>query len=65
MFQRFQHFASDESGATLIEYGLIVALVCVAAIAGLSALGNANTGGFKKTFMDNIIPALSGTPATQ
>ena len=64
MFQRFQQFASDESGATLIEYGLIVALVCVTAISGISALGNANEGGLKKTFIDTIIPALSGSSAT-
>jgi pilus assembly protein Flp/PilA len=34
-------FVSDESGATAIEYGLIAALVSVAAIAALSALGSA------------------------
>ena len=32
-------FLKDESGATAIEYGLIAALVSVAAIAGFSALG--------------------------
>jgi len=30
----------DESGATAIEYGLIAALVSVAAIAALSAMGS-------------------------
>jgi pilus assembly protein Flp/PilA len=29
----------DDSGATMIEYGLIAALVAVAAIAALTALG--------------------------
>lgn len=29
----------DESGATAIEYGLIAALIAVAAIAGMGALG--------------------------
>jgi pilus assembly protein Flp/PilA len=29
----------DESGATAIEYGLIAALIAVAAIAGMSSLG--------------------------
>ena len=33
-------FIRDESGATAIEYGLIAALVSVAAIAALSAMGN-------------------------
>jgi len=30
----------DESGATAIEYGLIAALIAVAIIASLSAVGN-------------------------
>jgi pilus assembly protein Flp/PilA len=30
----------DESGATAIEYGLIAALIAVAAIAALQGLGN-------------------------
>ena len=32
-------FLRDESGATAIEYGLIAALVAIAAIAALEALG--------------------------
>jgi pilus assembly protein Flp/PilA len=32
-------FFKDESGATAIEYGLIAALVAVAAIVGMTALG--------------------------
>ncbi|TAH33562.1 MAG: Flp family type IVb pilin [Alphaproteobacteria bacterium] len=32
-------FLKDESGATAIEYGLIAALVSVAAIAGFQAVG--------------------------
>ena len=32
-------FLQDESGATAIEYGLITALVSLAAIAGLGAVG--------------------------
>ena len=31
---------ADESGATAIEYGLIVALIAVAAITALGVLGN-------------------------
>ncbi len=38
--QRFKDFVSDESGATAIEYGLIAALVSVAAITALSAMGD-------------------------
>ena len=32
-------FMSDESGATAIEYGLIAALIAVAIIGGVTALG--------------------------
>lgn len=39
----FARFLKDESGATAIEYGLIAALIAVAIIGGVSALGkNAN-----------------------
>ncbi len=34
-----KNFANDESGATAIEYGLIAALIAVAIIAALTALG--------------------------
>jgi pilus assembly protein Flp/PilA len=33
-------FVKDEDGATAIEYGLIAALVSVAAIGALTAMGN-------------------------
>ena len=39
MIKTFSKFIQDESGATAIEYGLIAALVSVAAIAALGALG--------------------------
>ena len=35
-----QKFLKDESGATAIEYGLIAALVAVACIAALTAMGS-------------------------
>ena len=35
----FKAFLNDESGATMIEYGLIAALVSVAAIVALQVLG--------------------------
>ncbi len=38
----FARFFKDESGATAIEYGLIAALIAVAIIGGVTALG-ANT----------------------
>ncbi len=36
---KFLRFVRDTRGATAIEYGLIAALIAVAAIGGMSALG--------------------------
>ncbi len=36
----FKSFLSNESGATAIEYGLIAALIAVAAIAAMETLGD-------------------------
>ena len=35
---------ADQGGATAIEYGLIVALIAIAAIGGISALGGGAGG---------------------
>lgn len=40
MLTSFGEMIADESGATAIEYGLIAALVSVAAIGALSAMGS-------------------------
>ena len=48
MIKTIRSFIADESGATAIEYGLIAALVSVAAIAALSALGSALEGIFNE-----------------
>ncbi len=50
-----RHFVRDESGATAIEYGLIAALVSVAAIGALSALGDS-----LNTIFSFISTTLSG-----
>lgn len=52
-------FWRDEEGATAIEYGLIAALIAVAAIVGMEALG---TG--LSTIFDNIGKALGGVDVT-
>lgn len=39
-------FVRDEEGATMVEYGLMVALIAVAAIAAVTSLG----GGVTSTF---------------
>lgn len=36
----FKNMIRDEQGATAIEYGLIAALIAVAAIAAMQSLGN-------------------------
>lgn len=46
----------NETGATAIEYGLIAALVAVAAIAGLTAVGNNLT-----TMFGTVSTALSSS----
>lgn len=38
----------DESGATAIEYGLLAALIAIAAIASLQAVGNQLSTTFNK-----------------
>ncbi|HYD26538.1 Flp family type IVb pilin [Brevundimonas sp.] len=41
-------FRTDEGGATAIEYGLIIALVFLVALAGISAFAGAGTGTFNE-----------------
>ncbi len=40
MFTMVKGFIADDSGATAIEYGLLAALVSVAGITALSAMGD-------------------------
>ena len=40
MITAIRTFLNDESGATAIEYGLIAALISVAAIAAMGAMGD-------------------------
>ncbi len=51
MFTNIKSFVADESGATAIEYGLIAALVSVAAIAALRGMGNS---------LSNLFGVVSG-----
>ena len=45
----FRCLLRDQSGATAIEYGLIMALICLAVLSGVNALG-----GSVKDRWDNI-----------
>jgi len=44
----FQNLLRDEAGATAIEYGLIAALIAVAAIVAMGNLGNSLSNTFSK-----------------
>ena len=58
-----QAFLKEDSGATAIEYGLIAALVSVAAIAALTNLGDTVQEVFAQ--VDDGLQIASGTPPAQ
>ncbi len=39
MISAVKNLVKDDSGATLVEYGLLLALVAIAAVAAMSTLG--------------------------
>ncbi len=64
MFKKIMSFLKDEEGASAVEYGLIVGLVAVAAVAVLLTMG-----GNLSTLFDTVATKLgsaatssSGTP---
>ena len=59
MSKSFRSFCSDEYGATAIEYGLIAALVSVAAIGALTTLGN-NLNTMFGTVSNSMTNAVNG-----
>jgi pilus assembly protein Flp/PilA len=42
----FRRFAQDETGATMVEYALMVALVAAVCVVAVTALGTAISGTF-------------------
>jgi pilus assembly protein Flp/PilA len=44
--ERIKNFFKDESGASAVEYGLLVALIAVVIIAGVTLLGTSINGIF-------------------
>jgi len=46
LFKLIRKLKKDESGATAIEYGLIAALIAVAAIGAFTAVGDSLSGVF-------------------
>ncbi len=58
MLKHVKLFCLDEDGATAIEYGLIAALVAVAAIGALTTLGDSlnNIFGAVSTSLEGAVP---------
>ncbi|MEO6582476.1 MAG: Flp family type IVb pilin [Sphingomicrobium sp.] len=55
--KKFRRLLADQTGATAIEYGLIVALIAVAAMSGISALGGGAGGMWTK--LSNVVQAAT------
>ena len=58
MFKRFVKLMNDSKGATAIEYGLIAALIAVAAIGAMRGVGSK-----LNTTFTNVGNSLNGTAA--
>ena len=63
MLTTISQLIRDESGATALEYGLIAALVSVAAIGALQTLGGSlnNIFGIVSTQLDSAASSASGS----
>jgi pilus assembly protein Flp/PilA len=46
MFQKLINFFKDEEGATMVEYGLMLALIAVVCIAAVTTLGESASNKF-------------------
>lgn len=57
MLGKFKNFCSDDSGVTAIEYGLIAALVAVAAVSAFTALGGKLSSVFTGISGKMVVPA--------
>jgi pilus assembly protein Flp/PilA len=44
-----QHFIQDESGATMVEYGIMLALIAVVAVGAVRAIGTNATASFNNS----------------
>lgn len=53
-------FVTDERGATALEYGLIIALVFLVALAGITAFASAGTGTFNEA-MGKLAAAIGAS----
>ncbi|MBI1405519.1 MAG: Flp family type IVb pilin [Caulobacter sp.] len=59
MRRHLTRFLRDESGATAIEYGLIVSLIFLVIVTAVTTFGNKTTG-IMQTVSDAIAAAIAG-----
>lgn len=66
MSKFFSRFVRNEDGATMVEYGLMVALIAVACITAVTALGTSIQGIFGEIggSLDGAIPDAPAEPTT-
>jgi pilus assembly protein Flp/PilA len=64
MFRTIANLIADETGATAIEYGLIAALISVAGITALQAMGDSLASMFKavSSKLEGAVQKSAGTP---
>ncbi len=62
MFFKFRRFLKNKSGATAIEYGLITALVSVAAVVALQSLGTSLNSMFNTVSQELDAAVAVSTP---
>ena len=63
MYSAIKNFLQNESGATAVEYGLIAALISVAAVTALTSVGVSLTGMFESV-SDDVDNAVT-TPESE
>jgi pilus assembly protein Flp/PilA len=59
MFQRFLRLAREEEGVTAVEYAVLLALILVAVITAIQAVGS-TTSGIWANDSSKIVTALGG-----
>ncbi len=52
MFSHLNNFLRDESGPTAVEYAVMLALIVIACIGAINAMGTATAGSFESSADD-------------
>jgi pilus assembly protein Flp/PilA len=55
MSSTIRRFLKDESGATMVEYGIMVAVIAAVSIAIIQSIGSKTTAAFKN--VDSAMPS--------